>query len=246
MAVFEAIDLLPANRRRDPWDFRRLLETLRHGTHPDTLAVLEEIARRDPRYLSMYEWWDALAKIGTEAAAIALLDRTCAAAERGERQGFDSFRTADRLGLLSKKFPSLRSEMLKRYASVTTKQVREILEASLAATGDDEIILALIAKHAADGRTFRQGALSGAIRDVAVGRQTVDETSGAFQEFSVPLNALRKELFARVLAANDQSLLAEASLTYIDKLRDEHGRMGDEPRHPDIQTGRVWPTQAAE
>jgi len=245
MAVFEAIDLLPANRRRDPSDFRRLLETLRQGTHPDTLAVLEEMARRDPRYLKMYEWWDALAKIGSEAAAVVFLDRVCSAAERGERQGFDSFRVADRLGLLGKKFFSLRAEMLKRYTSAAAKPVQGILEASLANIADDEIILAMIAKQATDGRTFRQGALSGAIRDVAVGRQTVDETSGAFQEFSVPLNALRKELFARVLAGNEQSALAEASLTYIDKLRDEHGRIGDEPRHPDIQTGRVWPTQAA-
>jgi hypothetical protein len=96
--------------------------------------------------------------------------------------------------MLGKQFPSLRAEMLKRYASAAAKPVQGILEASLAKIPDDEIILAMIEKHAKDGRTFRQGALNGAIRDVAVGRQTLDEISGAFQEFSVPLNTLRKEL----------------------------------------------------
>jgi hypothetical protein len=109
---------------------------------------------------------------------------------------------------------------------------------------DDEIVLAMIAAHAVDGRTFRQGSLTAAIRGLAVGRQTVDEFSGTFQEFSVPLNSLRKELFARVIADNSESAMSNASLSYIDKLRDEYGRVGDEPRHPDIQTGHAWPLEA--
>ena len=38
--------------------------------------------------------------------------------------------------------------------------------------------------------------------------------------------------------------LAKACLVRIDKLRDEHGRVEFESRHPDIGTGRPWPLEA--
>jgi hypothetical protein len=58
------------------------------------------------------------------------------------------------------------------------------------------------------------------------------------------LAALRKQLFG-LLAANDgQSKLAERCLIAIEELRDEHGRIDDEPRHPDIDSGRPWPKEA--
>ena len=43
------------------------------------------------------------------------------------------------------------------------------------------------------------------------------------------------------LANNAQSALAERCLVAIDKLRDAYGRIDDEPRHPDIASGRPWP-----
>jgi hypothetical protein len=62
----------------------------------------------------------------------------------------------------------------------------------------------------------------------------------------VPLVEFRKELFA-MLAANDaQSALAEACLNEIESLRDEHGRISDEPRHPDILSDQAWPKEVSE
>jgi hypothetical protein len=43
------------------------------------------------------------------------------------------------------------------------------------------------------------------------------------------------------LAEDAQSRLAEACLVEIEELRDEHGRVDDEPRHPDISSGQPWP-----
>jgi hypothetical protein len=68
---------------------------------------------------------------------------------------------------------------------------------------------------------------------------------GTYEEFSAPLTAVRKELFG-MLAANDaQSMLAEACLIAIEELRDEHGRIDEEPRHPDVESGRAWPREAS-
>jgi hypothetical protein len=56
-----------------------------------------------------------------------------------------------------------------------------------------------------------------------------------------PLTALRQQLFGIAAANEPRSALAERCLIAIEKLRDEHGRIDDEPRHPDIDSGQAWP-----
>ena len=73
------------------------------------------------------------------------------------------------------------------------------------------------------------------------GRRPAEGWPGAFQEFSVSLASLRKDLFGLVVAGGDDASLAESCLNYIEELRDEHGRIDDEPRHPDVRSGRPWP-----
>jgi hypothetical protein len=67
----------------------------------------------------------------------------------------------------------------------------------------------------------------------------------AYNQFSVPLTALRKALLGMTFANNAESPLAEACLNEIEELRDEYGRINDEPRHPDISSGHPWPREAA-
>ncbi len=105
--------------------------------------------------------------------------------------------------------------------------------------------MALVRSYAADMRPF-DGALREAVRNVAVGRRPAPDWPGAFEEFSVPLTTLRKQLFDLVAAENKQSALAEACLIKIDRLRDHYGRIEGEPRHPDINSGRPWPKQAGQ
>ncbi|WP_422762716.1 hypothetical protein [Pseudomonas viridiflava] len=37
---------------------------------------------------------------------------------------------------------------------------------------------------------------------------------------------------------------ASKCLSWIDDIRDRYGNVVDEPRHPDIKSGRPWPMQA--
>src|SRR4051812_44630817 len=120
---------------------------------------------------------------------------------------------------LARKFSAFRDELARRYTGFAAGPAQQILERALAEVPDGQIILAMIANHAAGRRTFRQGHLASAIYNMAVGRRPVDDWPGAFQEFSISLNALRKDLFGMVLAGNDQSALAEACLNYIEELR---------------------------
>jgi len=65
----------------------------------------------------------------------------------------------------------------------------------------------------------------------------------SYEIHGVNAEKLRKALFAMIRRPFPAEL-AKACLVRIDKLRDEHGRVEFEPRHPDIETGRPWPLEA--
>ena len=238
--VIEALDLVPPNHR-GPWNLRRLLDSFGHSPHGDALNTLEQIARRDARVLNEYDWLNAMLKFGTEAVARALLDHVWDGSLAGGRGRIDAWHISDHLAGFAKMFPAFRSELVRRYSELAPGPIQQILERALAQVADGPIVLTIIARHAATQRTFHQGYLRSAIDTMAVGRRPVEGWPGAFQEFSVSLTALRKDLFGLVVAGSHHATLAEASLNYIDELRDEHGRINDEPRHPYVRSGRAWP-----
>jgi hypothetical protein len=47
-----------------------------------------------------------------------------------------------------------------------------------------------------------------------------------------------------LLGPAHEAALAGACLTAIDELRDEYGPAEFEPRHPDVESGRPWPSTA--
>jgi hypothetical protein len=210
-AVLDAPDLLPANRR-NPWDLRRLLDALGNSPHADALHACEELTRRDPRFLNQYEWLNAVITLGTEAADLTVLDHVCNGTLAGGRGSIDAWRMSDHLEGFARKFPAFCDELARRYTGLAPGPAQQILELALAKLAGAQIILTMIASHAVARRTFRQGPLGSAIYNMAVGRRPVEDWPGAVQEFSVSLNALRKDLFGLVLAGNDQSALVLGGL----------------------------------
>jgi hypothetical protein len=131
--------------------------------------------------------------------------------------------------------------MVRRYEGMGGGRAKSILERALIELADVSIILTLIGGYAAFGRPY-DGNLSRAVRRVALGQRPAEGWGeGAYEEFSVSLAGLRQQLFGIVLANEARSALAERCLISIEKLRDEHGRVDDEPRHPDLESGRAWP-----
>ncbi len=58
------------------------------------------------------------------------------------------------------------------------------------------------------------------------------------------MTGLRARLFAMLPANDGRARLAEQCLIAIEEHRDDRGRVSNEPRHPDISTGRAWPPEA--
>ncbi|MFN5456352.1 NACHT domain-containing protein [Bradyrhizobium sp.] len=238
-AVLGLLDRLPEQYRYvDSLD--RLLSALAKSPHENALEVLQALARRDPRLLARHEWARAVIKVSTEKSGQTLLKLVCEG-ELGNAGGVDSFYLSRQLAHLGEEFPALKEEMLQSYQRLNSGPPKSILESALIEFANPAIIRALVQGYAAEHRPY-DGGLAHALRNAALGRRSVEGwTANAYEVFSVSLADLRRELFGVALAKDAQSLLAEACLVEIEELRDEHGRVDDEPRHPDISSGQPWP-----
>jgi hypothetical protein len=241
--VIDALEVIPPEHR-ESWRLDRLLSAFANNPNGASLEALDVLAKRDPRLIERHEWLNALIRVGTLDAVRKLFDLVCSGTLTSRRSGLDGWRLGQHLGEFAKKFPAFRAEMLERYQMMAPGVSKGIVERALIEIVNADILMVLFRSYAADKRPF-DGALREAIRNVAVGRRPAADWPGAFEEFSVPLTALRKHLFDLMVANNEQSALAEACLIKIEKLRDRHGRIEGEPRHPDIDSGRPWPKEVS-
>ncbi len=241
-AVIEAIALLP-EFHREPWQLRRLLEAIPHAPASAALDLLERLAVWVPPIMDLFEWLNALLKVQTEASAMVLLAHI--GAGRLNKAATNEFRTSEVLASLATTYPAVRGELLQRCRSTPPGAPKSLIERAVAGLGTDEALVVLIETFAAEGRRDN-GSLANVIRKLAIGQRPADGWAGAYEEFSVPLTDLRKRLFAMVVTGDARAPLAEYCLNEIEEHRDHLGRINDEPRHPDLASGRPWPSVAKE
>jgi hypothetical protein len=237
--VHEALALLPEPHRR-PYALRRLLETLPQSPAAPALATLERLATDNRAFLQEFEWTNALIKLDTEQAALALLGHVCA----GRVPLRDGFRISNALATWAGKYPSVRTALLAQYRAWPAGHIRQVLEMTMDDMSDEDVLMALFESNVGSANAKR--GLSRVIKNISVGRRPVEGWDGAFEEFGLPLTNLRARLFAMLPANDARASLAKECLIAIEWHRDERGRVSSEPRHPDISTGRPWPPEASE
>ena len=239
-AVLGVLDLLPDEYVRYPSGLHRLFWALGKSPHEGGLRALMALARRDLRLLEDHDWRDALIKFGTEQAALTLVALICDGEITAGRGG-DGYQLSRYLAQRGEQFPSVKNEMLRRYGLMSPRSHNAIIESALIDLADPAGILVLIGGYAAGQRGY-DGDLSNAVRKLALGQRPAEGWGGgAYEEFGVSLTTFRQELFGIAVANEARSTLAERCLLAIEKIRDSHGRINDEPRHPDIGSGRAWP-----
>lgn len=240
LAVLGSLDLLPPDHRA-PYRLRRLLGALGHSPHPHALEVLKALAHRDPRIVEDDDWVESLVRLGSVDAARTLLDSLCDGA-LGSRQRQSRHQFSDRLAAFARTHPSFKAELLARYADAGACKAHEILEEALLELAEPDAILAVIHGMASRGAGFAYP-LARALRELAISQTPSARWANTVELIGIPLTAFRKRLFA-LTADETLGPLARRCLEEIDELRDEYGRVSDEPRHPDITSRRPWPIVA--
>lgn len=203
--------------------------------------MLDELAKRDERFLSEHDWLAALTNRNTLSAARFLLDLLCNASfteRRGRRDHTDLGR---KLSALIASDDQFRQDVYERFRTLENGPAKSVLEYAIAEAVDTEGVLLLTREGAARGKSFQSTALSMALGNVLVGR-TPMESSGMHELYSLPASQLRKSLFDMVVNGNTaEARLATDCLRTIDEIRDDYGYVESEPRHPDISAGVPWP-----
>lgn len=244
-AGLDALRALPATHIQ-PSNLMPLLTALSNSPHPEILPVLVELPKMIPSFYQDYDWLRTLVALESVDAATFVLDLVCDEKLDLKRSQTNFTRSIpNHLAALAVKLPSFKEKLIRRYEHMNLSIPRSIIELALIEIPDESIILKLIESYAKHGKAYDER-LYFAIRNIAVGKKKHEEWFGSYEEFSVSLSSFRKTLIDIVGRHTNQSQIAAACLTLIEELRDGHGRISEEHRHPNIESGIVWPSALVE
>jgi hypothetical protein len=245
-ALLEMWETLPSELRA-PWRWQSVVHAIGFSPEVDAaLEVLAGLAQREPRFLGQYEWLQALGSLNGPSAARALLNAVRNVGSETTPRGSDrieSLPLARQLATYAGQFPDVRAQMITDYQRLPGSFSKSMLEDALAQAATPDALLALVHGYSAQGRAFDHR-LGQAAEHLAVGRRPSGQLAGAYELFGVPLARLRHDLFHLSLTEGAESALALRCLLVIEQVRDRHGRLDAELRHPDVDSGRPWPREA--
>jgi hypothetical protein len=213
------------------------------GSSPfhESERVLMDLARRDPDVLSDYQWMTAIGKRDTETIGELLLG--ILAEVSGQVRDARRLDMHRQIAALSKRHPALRTAVHRQYRDSPPGTLRSILEMTIAEDASDDGIMTLVAVNASEGRHLRATSLPSALQNLLVGRRNSSSFRGMQEMYGLPAGDIRRRLFYVVLTGTPAEVsLATSCLDEIDEIIDRYGAGESDRRHPDITTGKPWPS----
>jgi hypothetical protein len=239
IALLDGIDLA-GDAAKPVSHLRQLLSALKQAPINEFENIWIEMLKRDPELLNSHDWLASLVDVERDERCLLLLDLICDPAIPKRMERFEVWWVSNLLSSCLRRSESLRRDCIRRYQDPQMQACHPLLEQSFEKSPDIESVLAVAQRYAATGRSY-DATLSSMMEEIVLERRPVSTWKNAYELHSVNAAELRKQLFAMTSPDRTEVRIAEACLKTIDRLRDEHGRPGDEPRHPDISDGRPWP-----
>lgn len=192
------------------------------------------MAAQNPLLYGNHDWVGAVLARGTESAALKILELANADPRVMGRHG--GYAHERQLKELLSSTPGLRATLLARYKTGEFRAINGPVEKALASSADKDTVLAMVEVRGPLGATTTRE-LHEAIESAVIERRPISGNS--YELHGINAAKLRKALFGMI--DGPSGALAQACLVQIDKIRDEHGRVEFEPRHPDSDSKRPWP-----
>lgn len=231
---------LPYGLRRS-YRIRDLARALGYSVSPTAVAALVAILRQAPELLSE-DWPDAMARIASPEADVALLDAVATAPDcaKGWR---DTYRLRESLASALARSSNLRDRAKAMLSEIVHQETCATIADALAQTMDEDDAIALMRYGAEPAGAAIARIFLDRLQQAAVSRLPVEGTSNAFELEAAPLPRLRRLAFQDWIDHPVQPLY-KACLRAIDRLRDHYGKPVTETYHPHIETGHAWPEAA--
>ena len=244
--IFEGLEKVKAfytNGWAQRWE--RVLNAVAWVPGEEGEALLARLARTHKNISGEFEWMRAILRRNTPTAILLFLDLLREDVFGHGPDAIGAWHIGRDLARYVANFPELKPELKKRLADAPRgSKARAVLEDLFSEIASEGEVLAMVDRYAAEDRSFDQH-MRAAVYGLTIDRVPLAEGSNTYDLHPKSVKDVRYALFAGLAAAAPaQAALVKGCLRSIDELRDEYGIAANDPRHPDVQSGKPWPEEA--
>ena len=227
----EIIADLP-ERFRGPHFLEEMLRVTEHVESSAIEGALFDLADNDAAFLDSQVWREAIRLRGTLTSARRYLDLVL----ENKIEMRDGWQSSEHLAELLNRHSELRTYAYSVLKDGETPKLT-LLARAIAEGSDPDGLIQLVQLENQRGQRF---ITLRTIQRAVTEHIPSDPERGAFEMLPVAATELRRKLLA-LTTDGGQADAAARVLREIDRLRDEFGAPEDEPRHPDLASGKPWP-----
>ena len=133
-----------------------------------------------------------------------------------------------------------RADLIDRFQDKVPEPVQRLLASIIVEMRDDcEVLQTCLFMLSNEQQQLQH--LDQMVEDLVTDRVLIEGSVSTYEILPTAATLLRKQLFDMIVYDRQRDSVAHRLLCRIDKLRDEHGRPDDEPRHPMLESGVPWP-----
>ncbi|MBF6638757.1 hypothetical protein QTO19_00230 [Serratia marcescens] len=236
--ALSVIRSLPASYR-DPYFLEEMVRGFCHSPSPYAEDALFKLAEENTSLYANYHWRTTALRLETLSSVRRIIDLTAQGVF--ESRSSDNWHFEKILGNLLEIHSGLRAYIYGLLIDGPISPGLEALTRIIAQSPDEEGVLLLLNFERSLNRRF----MDWRTINKMITQDIPSETwQGTFEIVPVPAGSLRMKLFELVTDGGPDDVAAYW-MRKIDCSRDEYGTPEDEPRHPDIASGRPWPVSLA-
>ena len=232
--------------RFPPYELGGVVAALGASQCGEAMNVLMELAGADGSGVELIgePWIKAIAALGGKRSGEVLLSFVDPSARIFTRDFVPDHRYGDLLAQLlverAEEEQGFKAELFRMANGDLPSQKRMLLTKVFARFRKEEDLVTGLSVLRDDGPSLPYE-LVRSIEDVFLQRRPYGTSGNTYTLAPMGCNAVRKHLFEMVMTDPDRKRTAFALLGQIEVWRLEHGRPADEPRHPAVDSGALWP-----
>lgn len=225
---------------RSNYRLRDLIAFLELAPDDKGLSALVGLGKSEPSVRESHQWMQSICRMGTTDAGTVLLDEFFT--REGATQRMHSMsEPVMALARLLKREKELRKYAFDLYDNADNTGGPRALQLIFRDIGDEEAFFEVVDRISdqSDCPMF-QLALA-MLRGLCQERRPIDGSSNSFELLSTSVASIRQRLWSMGESAPAKRANIDRLLRAVDESRRELGGNSEDPRHPDLSTGRPWP-----
>ena len=235
--VEEIVTAMPVFQCKDD-PLEGLFAALKVAPGDEAEEVLFRLAETNHAFYENRDWRDAAFGRRTPGAGLRVIDLAASGAIR--LKGTDERQLVDRIASVIAADAPLRKHTYRLLEGEIAGDGLALLAGAVAEVPDEEGLLLLIRLEEKSQRPLLSWRT---VEHLVTEHVPVDGAGGAYNVSPIPAVGLRRSLLSMVKSGAARDAAARC-LRHIDRLRDDYGSPDEEPRHPDLASGKHWPILA--